>query len=291
MTFNPDSDISSSRVSRRGSGRGAKTGGIAVGGGVLGVLAIVLIGQFLGVDLSGLLGGSAGLGSSIEGQTGTITEEDLSQECTTGADANSSADCRMSAAYVSLDDFWAESYGQLSRETYHSPDFYLFSAGTSTACGYASSAVGPFYCPGDEAIYIDTSFFGQLSSQFGAEGGPLAELYIAAHEWGHHIQNISGTFDRADRQGTGPSSDSVRLELQADCYAGAWVRGASQTTDRSGNTLLEPPTEAQIASALDAAAAVGDDHIQSAGAGGVDSDSWTHGSSEQRQRWFTAGLT
>ncbi|MGO2660475.1 KPN_02809 family neutral zinc metallopeptidase [Mycetocola reblochoni] len=287
MTFTPDADISSSKVRRRRSG--ARTGGIAAGGGVLGVIVLVLVGQAFGIDLSALLGASSGLGSSIEGRTGTISEQDLGSECRTGQDANDSADCRMSAAYVSLDDFWSRAYAEVGDGAYHSPDFLLFSDGTSTACGYASSAVGPFYCPGDEAIYIDTAFFGQLSSQLGAEGGPLAELYIAAHEWGHHIQHLAGTFDRADRSGTGPSSDSVRLELQADCFAGAWVGGAAQTSDASGGALLEPPSRAQIASALDAAAAVGDDHIQQA-SGGIDQDSWTHGSSQQRQSWFTAGL-
>lgn len=280
MTFNPNSDISGTNVKRAGRGR---TTGIAVGGGGIGLVLIFLIAQLGGVDLSGFLGGTQ------VAEPGAITGQSL-EGCKTGADANANVDCRMAGAAASLDPYWAGAFGSLgARASYHRPGFSLFSDSASTGCGAATSATGPFYCPSDETIYIDTSFFGQLSSQFGARGGPLAELYIVAHEWGHHIQNLEGTFNTVDRSQTGPTSGTVRIELQADCYAGSWVGAAANVRDRGGNRLLNPPTEEQIRDALDAAAAVGDDRIQQMGGGQVHSEAWTHGSSDQRQRWFLEG--
>lgn len=276
MTFNPDSDISGSNVRKRGRGTA-----IGVGGGGLAVVAVFLIAQFTGIDLSGFLGGAGGSDPSATS---------LSEQCQTGQDANENVECLMTGAGASIDDFWVDNYAAVSSGAYRTPGFDLFEASTTTACGAASSATGPFYCPGDETIFIDTSFFAQLRQPpFDTTGGPLAQLYIAAHEWGHHIQAISGIMESADRAGTGPDSDSVRIELQADCFAGAWVTGASDTEDQDGVPFLETPTTAQIADALDAAAAVGDDRIQAGSGQGVNSEAWTHGSSEQRQRWFTAG--
>ena len=173
---------------------------------------------------------------------------------------------------------------------YVTTEVVLFSGQVSTGCGGASSAVGPFYCPGDQLIYLDTAFFDQLSSQFGASEGTLAEMYVVAHEWGHHVQNISGIMNGLDMQDTGPNSDAVRLEVQADCFAGAWVGAAQETLDENGQPFLQPVTEQQINDALSAAAAVGDDRIQEQTQGQVNPERWTHGSSEMRQRWFTAGL-
>ena len=273
MTFNPDAKINDSKVSRRG-----RNAGFAVGGGGVGIIVLLLVGQLFGVDLSGFVGGVT--------EPNPGSSEDLSQ-CTTGQDANESLDCRMAGASLSIDTYWASLPDAVG---YISPHFRLFSGSTSTACGVASSAIGPFYCPGDETIYLDTGFFDALKSRFGASGGPLAQMYVLAHEWGHHIQNISGTMARLDRSDTGPASSSVRLELQADCYSGAWAGSASTVPDESGTPFLQPITTPQIADALDAAAAIGDDRIQQAAGGRVDPESWTHGSSEQRQRWFTAGF-
>ena len=166
----------------------------------------------------------------------------------------------------------------------------LFTGSVNTACGGASSAVGPFYCPPDQMIYIDTAFYDQLQQQFGSSGGPLAQLYVVGHEWGHHIQNITGLMEGLDMQTTGPASDGVRLELQADCFAGAWVGAASTTLDDSGTPFLNPPTDEEIQQALSAAAAVGDDNIQEQTQGQVQPETWTHGSSEARQKWFLIGL-
>jgi predicted metalloprotease len=207
-------------------------------------------------------------------------------QCTTGQAANDSIDCRMAGAADSLDTYWA---GQFDTG-YRSTQIVLFTDQTDTGCGGATSAVGPFYCPNDETIYLDTSFYDDLTTRFGASGGSLAQMYVVAHEWGHHIQNLVGTMSGLDLQDTGPTSDGVRLEVQADCFAGAWVGAASTIVDENGTPFLEPVTDQQIADALSAASAVGDDRIQQATQGQVTPETWTHGSSEMRQRWFTTGF-
>lgn len=274
MTFNDDADISNSSVRRSRPGRGLAIGG---GGGLIGLVAVFLIAQFTGVDLSGLLGGGTGGGPAPE-----TTE--LS-ECNTGVDANASVDCRVAGAAVSLDAFWVDAAPEIGVQ-YREPGAIIFEQSVSTACGQASSAVGPFYCPDDETVYLDTGFYNDLRTRFGAEGGPLAEMYVVAHEWGHHMQKLTGALESADRTDTGPESDVVRLELQADCFGGAWAGAASDGQD----ALLEPITREQVAQALDAAEAIGDDRIQEQTSGQVSPESWTHGSSEQRQRWFTVGF-
>lgn len=274
MTFNDGANISGGRASRRG-----RNTGIAVGGGGLGVLAIVILGAVFGVDLSGLVGGG-GTGTT----PGTGEETELAQ-CDTGSDANTDLDCRVKAAAASLEVYWG---GTVDGAT--PTEIALFTDSVGTGCGNATSAVGPFYCPSDQIIYLDTAFFEQLRTQFGSSGGPLAQLYVVGHEWGHHIQNITGTMQGLDLQTTGPTSDGVRLELQADCYAGAWIGAASTTVDESGTTFLKAPTDAEIADALSAASAVGDDSIQEQTQGQVQPETWTHGASEQRQNWFLTGL-
>jgi len=273
MTFNDDADISGGQVSKRG-----RNTAIGVGGGGLGLIAIVIISQLLGVDLTGLVGGTGGTTSDSTGAP-------LSQ-CTTGSQANADIDCRMKAASASLDTYWS---GEVDGYTSPRP-IVIFDQSTDTACGGATTAVGPFYCPNDQTIYIDTAFYNELRSQFGASGGPLAQLYVIAHEWGHHIQNITGIMKNLDLQQTGPTSDSVRLELQADCFAGAWVGAAQTTKDENGVPFLQPVTKSEIADALNAAAAVGDDNIQQSTQGQVDPESFTHGTSAQREKWFTSGL-
>ena len=272
MTFNEGSDISKGRISRRAKG------GIAVGGGVGVVgLVVVLISLFTGVDLSPLVGG-------LE-QGGSGGEDSALEQCQTGEDANTDLDCRMQGAAAYLDDYWA---GQFE-SGYRSTQIVLFTDATNTGCGGATSAVGPFYCPPDETIYLDTAFFDELRDRFGSSGGPAAQLYVVAHEWGHHIQNLTGRMDGLDTSETGPASGGVRLELQADCYAGAALGAAEQTTDENGVPYLDPLSDQQWADALSAASAVGDDHIQEQTQGQVTPETWTHGSSEQRQRWFQTG--
>jgi predicted metalloprotease len=274
MTFNPNADIGGGKTSKRG-----RNTGIAVGGG-LGVIALVIISQLLGVDVTGLLGGGGGQPAA---------EDSALEECQTGQDANERVDCRMKGAAASLEDYWVDAAPTIG-VAYASPQgFVLFTDAVATGCGNASSATGPFYCPPDQTLYVDTSFFDQLESQFGASGGPLAEMYVVAHEWGHHIQNLAGVLERAQDGQTGPTSNSVRTELQADCFAGSWAAAASQTTDERGVPFLQPITRDQYAQAIDAAAAVGDDRIQEATQGQETPHSFTHGSSEQRVRWFETG--
>ena len=278
MTFNDDAKYSGQGV--RKSGRRT---GLAVGGGGLGLVAIVLLSQLLGVDLSGLLGGGTSGGSS-QSESTALTN------CETGADANADAECRVGFSYDSLDAYWAQQAPAMGLD-YVSPTIQLFTDSVDTGCGAATSAVGPFYCPADQQIYLDTAFYDTLRTQFDATAGPLSQLYIVGHEWGHHIQNRAGTFASADTSQTGPTSDAVRVEVQADCFAGAWLGSAAETTDADGTRLLEPITDAQIADALNAASAIGDDRIQEKTQGQVNPETWTHGSSEMRQKWFTTGYT
>ena len=272
MTFQEGGRFGGGRV-RKSSGGGK----VAVGGGAVGLLVLVFY-LFTGADLSGLTGGAQDPGAGTESTVDECTAEQ----------ANTDRECRYSATLDSLDTFWSATLPAAGLQ-YSQPDAYSFTEAISTGCGNATSATGPFYCPPDTTIYVDVSFFDQLT-QLGAEDGPLAEQYVIAHEYGHHVQQLTGVMDRADRQGTGADSDSVRVELQADCYAGLWAGHAATTVDPNTDvTYLEPITPAQLQNALGAAAAVGDDNIQEQSAGGVNPDSWTHGSSEQRERWFTTG--
>jgi predicted metalloprotease len=276
MTFNDNADIGSGRVSRRGRNTAIGVGG----GGIVGVV-VLLVALLGGPNLTGLIGDGTG-----GGDPGTNEEVCANG---TGADANENIDCRMKGAAASIDAYWTGVSPDLGI-TYSPTQIVLFDGGVETQCGQASSAVGPFYCPPDQTIYIDTAFFAELHDRFGANGGPLAEMYVVAHEWGHHIQNITGISSNLDLQDTGPTSDSVRLELQADCFAGAWAGSASTVPDASGTPFLKTFTDQDIADALSAASAVGDDRIQESTQGQVTPESWTHGSSEQRQKWFTTGL-
>ncbi|MDI6022432.1 neutral zinc metallopeptidase [Leucobacter sp. UT-8R-CII-1-4] len=273
MTFNDNARIDTSKVQRRKGGRTAMIGG----GSLVGVLILFIASQLLGVNLMPLADMPSTQTSSSE-QT-----LDLSH-CTSGAAANEDDNCRMAGAADSLDVYWNATLG----DGYRIPGVILYTGSTSSACGTASTAVGPFYCPRDESIYVDTDFFQSLRSDFGATAGPLAQMYVLAHEWGHHISNLTGTLGQVGND-SGASSGSVRLELQADCYAGAWVKDASQVKDANGNTFMKPVTREEIADALNAAAAVGDDHIQQQAGQSVNPDGFTHGTSEQRQRWFQRG--
>ena len=151
--------------------------------------------------------------------------------------------------------------------------------------------MGPFYCPTDKHVYLDTTFFkDMLEGQLGAKGGPFSQAYVLAHEYGHHVQDLLGTMSKVRTQ-QGRNSDAVRLELQADCYAGIWTKHATTADDAGGEPYILDLTQDDINRALDAAAAVGDDRIQRKTSGRVDPDSWTHGSAESRMRWFSTGLS
>ena len=242
--------------------------GLALGGGGLGLLVAVVAALVFGVDVfEG--GGGAGL------EPGRPLEE-----CRTGADANEQRECRIVGTVNSIQAYWQDS---LRSGDYEEADTVLFSGVTQTGCGTASSSVGPFYCPLDAQIYLDLGFFETLATRLGARGGEFAEAYVLAHEYGHQVQNLTGTLDRARTGATGPDSPAVAVELQADCYAGVWAANAVDTG------FIAELTEDDIARALDAAAAVGDDRIQERTQGQVNPETWTHGSSDQRREWFTTG--
>jgi uncharacterized protein len=264
---NTGGGLSDNLEDRRGMGGGK---GLAAGGGVVGIIVIVLI---------SLLGGGGGDGGAPD-----LTDI-FSQIDTGGQDTNGTVDPadeplvqEMSLALDDIQTFWARDQGIGS--DYTDADLVLFTGSVSTdGCGSAPSSVGPFYCPADQNAYIDLAFFKELDRSYGAPGD-FARVYVLAHELGHHVQNLLGTSDQVrQEQQANPGSQndlSVRLELQADCYAGIWGH------DAQARGLIEP---GDIQEGLGAAAAVGDDAL-----GNGDQESWTHGSSESRQRWFEAGF-
>jgi uncharacterized protein len=262
----------------RGRGVGRR-GGVALGGGGLGIVAVVV---YL---LVSMLSGGGGLGQLAPLDDRRVSQGDtpgqVSEECRTGQDANERQDCRIVAVVNSVQRYWDGVFEENGRN-YAAVDTVFFTDGVQTGCGFASSQVGPFYCPNDKLVYIDLGFFEELESRFGA-GGDFTQAYVLAHEYGHHVQDQLGVLDaiRGDRQG--PESRAVRSELQADCYAGVWAAHAVDTG------LIEQLTQADINEALDAASAIGDDRIQETTQGQVNPETWTHGSSEQRRRWFGRG--
>jgi predicted metalloprotease len=256
---------------RRGIGRG----GMAVGGG-LGTIAVVVLALLFGVDPSQLLGGGEG---PAEGPA-QATRPGGPQ----GQPQNDEGSRFVRQILGTTEDVWGDIFRR-NGSTYREPKLQLFTGQVQTACGAAGAAVGPFYCPGDEKVYIDLSFYDELRSRFRAPGD-FAQAYVIAHEVGHHVQNLLGTSDKVTQLQQRASESqanqlSVRLELQADCYAGVWGYYAKQ------KNILDP---GDLEEALAAATAIGDDRLQREAQGRVVPDSFTHGSSEQRVRWFRAGF-
>ena len=278
MKFNRRARLDTSQISdRRGRGRG---GTVAAGGGV-GALVILLVALCTGGDPSSVIETT----NQIQAQQGEI--DSLETQCQTGADVEENPDCRFVFYVNSIQDYWDDEFARRGA-TYSPATTNFFTGAVQTGCGGASSQVGPFYCPADQSVYLDLGFFDQLRTQFGGSGGDFAEAYVLAHEYGHHIQNLTGQMQQV-RPGSGPTSGAVRLELQADCYAGVWARHATTTDTAEGEPLITEVTEEDIIEGLNAAATVGDDYIQERFQGTVSPESWTHGSSEQRQRWFAVG--
>jgi predicted metalloprotease len=283
MRYRRNVELDPSQVEdRRGQGRmgGLPGGGLTVGGGGLGLAGILIY------VLVNVLSGGGGLGGPLGNLDGrTVSQAPpskvLREHCGRGASANRRVDCRIVADVNSVQSYWTDRFAASGR-TYEPANTVFFTGSTDTGCGPASTDVGPFYCPVDRHVYIDLGFFDELRAQFGARGGPFAQAYVLAHEYGHHVQDLLGTLGRGSSE-TGAEGRSVRTELQADCFAGVWASHAVQTG------YVVDLTNADIADALDAAAAVGDDRIQSETQGQVNPETWTHGSSAQRQHWFGVG--
>ncbi len=272
---------------RRGAGGGFRIGGIGGGGIGLGTVAIALVvGWFLGINPLTLLGMLSGDGTVTEQsaprQQGPAPQSGATQSSGGQADAGARF---VSVVLASTEDVWSRIFQQSSNR-YPPPKLVLFSGSTPTACGYGQAAAGPFYCPGDQKVYIDLSFYRTMRDRLGAPGD-TAQAYVIAHEVGHHIQNLTGTMRKLDtaRQQLSErqyNALSVRVELQADCYAGIWAHHSQQ-----GRNWFE---QGDIEEALNAAAAVGDDNIQRRTQGTVVPEGFTHGSSAQRVRWFKTGM-
>ncbi len=301
MRFNPRARLDRSQVQvRRGrGGRGGSStrGGLPfpipsgtggrVGGGIGGIVVLVVI-----LVVSGALGGSGSGGLDPRSDSGPVASSELT-DCSSGADANDDPDCARLAVVNSIQSFWAQELPRQTGRAYQEEDTVMFSGTVETGCGPADADVGPFYCPvkGDHQVYFDTTFFADvLQGRLGAQGGDFAEAYVIAHEYGHHVENLLGYMGRVRTQ-QGPKSDSVRLELMADCLAGMWARYATTAEDADGNVLILDLDQQDISEALDAAASVGDDRIQQGSSGRVNPESWTHGSAAARETWFRTGYT
>ncbi len=255
---------------RRRRGRRGGGGGRAIGGGGIGLLAIVAVGYFLGVDLTPLLDQQGGFSQQQQTRTGPLS----AQEQEAGEFA--------SRVLATTEDVWSEVYPAAFDERYNPPSLVLFSDATQSACGGAQASTGPFYCPADRRAYIDTAFFAYLAQQLGA-GGDFAAAYVIAHEVAHHVQNELGILSEANRiraasSQTRSNEISVMIELQADCFAGVWANGVGD--------LLEP---GDLDEALTAAERIGDDYIAARAGRATNPRAYTHGTSAQRQRWFTTG--
>ncbi|GAA1089232.1 KPN_02809 family neutral zinc metallopeptidase [Tsukamurella spumae] len=285
MTFRDDSDLSGGNVSAGGGGGGMGRG-MMIGGGGLGAVVLVVLGLVFGVDLTG--GGSS---NSQQGQQGPAQGISAGQEqvnrdlaaCRTGADANKNTTCRIKATTISLDREWAKlvrGYKQV-RETKIMP---TDAAAINTGCGVADAGTGPFYCPADNVAVFQLDFMDRVIKKMGGSNAPFSQEYIVAHEWGHHIQTLLGDINKA-QQGSGAQGGSVRVELQADCYAGVWASKA----DKGADAMLKPLTQEDITGAIQSAQAIGDDTIQRNAGRNVNPEAFSHGTSAQRVKWFSQG--
>ncbi|GAB3868010.1 hypothetical protein GCM10028801_43240 [Nocardioides maradonensis] len=308
VRFNPKARLDTSRMTEAGGGGGG--GGRMGGGGGLGGSGIGLphIGGGLGVVIAIVViliklyagGGVGGVVNTSLAQHGTTVRAAGSYsadyaQCKTGADANSSIPCALVAIENSLYDYWSKQPSLAQKLSAEGARFQpeksivTFEGSVTTGgCGTATTDVGPFYCSGDKNIYLDEDFYNTVGQQLGIDPTGFVRAYVVAHEYGHHIQDLLGTISQVRTQ-KGPDSDSVRLELQADCYAGMWSNAASSTKDSAGVNIFDEINQQDISDAIKAAGEVGDDYIQKRVGGQVDQSQFTHGSSAQRMAWFQAG--
>lgn len=255
------------KIFSRGDVQDRRGSGLAIGGG-LGAAAVIVT-----LIFNVITGGQININDLLNvipaGTQSNLTSSDFE-----GADQY---EVFASTVLGSTNDYWNAQFAS-SNQTYTEPTLVLFRSATQSACGFATSDVGPHYCPADQTIYIDETFFAELQQRFQAKGGDVAEAYVIAHEVGHHVQHQLGVLEQASQNGT--QASAIAVELQADCYAGAWANSIAHLG------VFEPN---EINEAIDAAAAVGDDRIQQSVNGQVSPETWTHGSSEDRVKWFTTG--
>jgi uncharacterized protein len=296
MELNDRARVDTSQIEDRrgagggmGGGRGGRGGGMQIPiptgkGGIAGVIIAILV---------ALVGGGLGINAATDGGAGEGTGDNtaLEQRCN-AADRLQQLDCRNALYVNSIQAWWQTELPQAFGQQYETVETVFFENAVSTACGNADSGVGPFYCPGDRQVYIDLAFYQVLADQLGA-GGEFAQPYVLAHEYGHHVQTLLGTEPQVRRQQQRDPGNanalSVKMELQADCYAGAWAKNATGTADAAGQKIFTSITEADIRQGLDTAAAIGDDTLQRRSGGQVNPDAFTHGTSAERQQWFRTG--
>jgi uncharacterized protein len=285
MELNENADIDTSQVEdRRGSGGGGGgLGGLPIGGGgIVGIIITIVV---------AVVGGYFGI-NQIGGGSDTGDNTNITQECSQQG-ALDKLECRNVLYINSIQAYWKTAAPQNFNIDYQPAKTIIFSQRVNTACGAADSGVGPFYCPGDNNVYIDLTFYQVLSQQLGAPG-EFAQPYVLAHEYGHHIQDITGTEAKMRRAQQGASEAeqnalSVKLELQADCYAGAWAKSATETTDKDGDKIFKSLTQQDIQEGIQTAGQIGDDVLQKRSGNPVNPEEFTHGTAAQRQQAFSTG--
>jgi predicted metalloprotease len=288
MELNENANVDTSQIDdvRGSGGGGGGFGGLPIGGGgltgIIVTVLIALVGGYFGINN---LTGSGG----TEPQAGDNTK--LQQECSQ-ADKLKQLDCRNALYVNSIQAFWRDELPASFNKTYQPAKTVFFSKAVSTGCGNADSGTGPFYCPSDDRVYIDLTFYQLLADELGAPG-EFAQPYVLAHEYGHHVQDLVGTeaeMRRQQQRDPGAANAlSVKLELQADCYAGVWAKGATGTADSSGQKIFKSITAQDIQEGLQTASKIGDDTLQQRSGGTINPAEFTHGTSAQRQQWFGTG--
>jgi predicted metalloprotease len=299
MRYNDNASLDTSEVSdiRGGGGGGGLLGGMIGGrtaaGGGIGIIGVV---AYLLISVLGGGGGSTGVADVVLSQLGqgggqqTADNSEIQRSCRTGADANQRLECAVVADIDSIQAYWTRELPALGK-TYTKVDTVWFSGSVQTGCGAADAGAGPFYCPADKLVYIDLSFYDDIRTEFKATGGLFVDAYVLAHEYGHHVQDLLGVESQV-RTRQGANSDSVRLELQADCYAGVWAKHATEPGPNGEPALVSDITDQDVQNALQVAGRIGDDWIQkNLGNGQVNQKTFTHGTSAQRQRWFSTGYS
>jgi uncharacterized protein len=294
MELNENAEIDTSQVDdQRGSGGGGGFGGLPIpigGGGLVGIiitLVLAVAGGYFGINQ---MGGSSDTGSSSSSAEGNAA---LKKKCADKATARQQLDCRNVAYVNSIQAFWSDAEPQYFNKQYSPAQTIFFSNQVRTGCGAADSGTGPFYCPSDDKVYIDLTFYDLLAKQLGAPG-EFAQPYVLAHEYGHHIQDLVGT-EAKMRQAQQGASDaeanllSVKLELQADCYAGVWAKHATGTKAKNGVAIFASLTADDIQQGIQTAGQIGDDTLQKQAGQQVNPQEFTHGTSADRQKWFSAG--